>query len=123
MMGFEQYCPKYDAAAELLGKRWTGLIIRTLLAGPKRFGEIRSMVPDLSDRLLSERLKELEENQIVERVIHTGRPVVVIYQLTAKGRDMESVVEAIQAWAERWFSLRPDGGAIPIIVNPNSEAE
>lgn len=122
-MGYEQYCPKYEAAAELLGKRWTGLIIRTLLAGPKRFGEIRALVPDLSDRLLSERLKELEENQIVERIIHTGRPVVVVYELTAKGRDMESVVEAMQAWAERWFHLRPDGAAIPVIVNTDSEAK
>lgn len=122
-MGYEQFCPKYEVAVEVLGKRWTGLIIRTLLAGPKRFGEIRAQVPDLSDRLLSERLKELEDHQIVERTIHTGRPVVVVYDLTAKGRDMESVVDAMQSWADRWFSLGPDGKVLPKIVSLDSKQE
>lgn len=101
-MGYEQMCPRYEQAMVLLGKKWTGLILRILMGGPRRFGDFRSQVPELSDRLLSERLKELEDEGIVERVVHETRPVLIEYTLTEKGRALRSVVQAIESWAEGW---------------------
>ena len=95
-------CPRYQRAVEILGKRWTGLIIRTLLVQPRRFGEITEVVHGLSDRLLSERLKELESCDIVERRVFPDTPVRIEYALTSKGLELEQVVEAIQHWANCW---------------------
>lgn len=101
-MGYDQMCPRYEYAVALLGKKWTGLILRILMGGPRRFSDFRSQVPELSDRLLSERLKELEDVGIVQRVVHDTRPVLIEYTLTEKGRALRQVVEAIESWAERW---------------------
>lgn len=98
----ERICPRYEAAAQLLGKKWTGLILRVLLGGPRRFSDFTRIIPDVSARLVAERLKELEEHGIVERKVLSRRPVAVEYSLTKKGRDLAPVVEAIQKWAERW---------------------
>ncbi len=86
-MDFQFMCPKYEQAVELLGKRWTGLILRSLMEGPRRFSAISTYVDGLSDRLLSERLQELEKVGIVERKVHNERPVTVEYSLTEKGAD------------------------------------
>jgi len=86
-----------------VGKRWTGAMLSVLLDGPLRFSEIKTLVPDLSDRLLSERLKELESEQIVERRVHDEPPVRVEYALTDKGRALEPAVRALQDWARRWL--------------------
>jgi DNA-binding HxlR family transcriptional regulator len=88
---------------ELVGKRWTGAILLVLLDGPLRFSEIRHLVPDLSDRLLSERLKELESEDIVERRVVDGTPVRVEYALTSKGMALEPAVRALKAWANNWL--------------------
>ncbi len=85
----------------MLGKRWTGLIIRVLMGGPRRFKDLHEQMPNVSDRLLSERLKELEARGVVQRKVYDDRPVRIEYQLTAKGRDLEPVVESIQNWAEK----------------------
>lgn len=95
-------CPRYEEAISLLGKKWTGLLIRILLDGPKRFSDFKVQVPELSDRLLSERLKELEDQGVVDRIVHNTKPVLIEYRLTDKGRALEPVVGSIQAWAERW---------------------
>lgn len=95
-------CPRYEAAVELLGKKWTALLIRILLNGPKRFSEFKAQLPELSDRLLSERLKELEDAGVLRRVVYDTKPVRIQYQLTQKGRELEPVVASIQQWAERW---------------------
>lgn len=95
-------CPLYEKAMEVLSKKWTGCLIRILMGGPRRFCEFREQVPAVSDRLLSERLKELEDEGIVERKVHDTRPVLIEYSLTAKGRELEPVVQAVQVWAERW---------------------
>lgn len=102
-MGYGQMCPRYERAMELLGKKWTGLILRILMDGPKRFGEFRAQVPDLSDKLLSERLKELEEEGVVTRIVHNTKPVLIEYALTEKGRALEPTVQAIGGWAENWL--------------------
>ena len=104
-MDFGYMCPRYERAVQVLGKRWTGLIIRSLMDGPRRFTDIRTYVCGLSDRLLSERLQELELEGIVGRAVHDRRPVSVQYSLTAKGADLRMVVEAIQTWADRWVAL------------------
>ena len=109
-MDFQHMCPRYESAIEILGKRWTGLIIRSLLEGPRRFTEITSYVNGLSDRLLSQRLQELEQAEIVDRKVYSQRPVLVEYALTDKGRDLRQVVVAIQAWADRWEAVETNVG-------------
>jgi DNA-binding HxlR family transcriptional regulator len=96
-------CGLYHRAVELVGKRWTGAILLVLMDGPLRFSEIRQLVPDLSDRLLSERLKELEAEGIVEREVLESAPVRVEYRLTGKGRALEPAVRALKTWANAWL--------------------
>jgi DNA-binding HxlR family transcriptional regulator len=97
-------CALYHRAVELVGKRWTGAILLVLLDGPLRFSEIRQLVPDLSDRLLSERLKELEGEGIVERRVSADGPVRVEYALTGKGQGLEPTVRALKRWANSWLT-------------------
>ena len=98
-------CPKYHQAVELIGRRWTGAIVSVLLHRPVlRFGEIAEAVPELSDRLLSERMKELERHGLVVRTVHPGRPVRVEYELTEKGRALGPAVQEIERWARRWLT-------------------
>ncbi len=99
----EACCSLYHQANELVGKRWTGAIVAVLLEGPARFGEIRDCVPDLSDRLLSERLKELEAEGIVERQVLDGNPPRVQYLLTRKGMELEPAVDSLKSWARSWL--------------------
>lgn len=101
------FCPRYHAAVELLGRRWTGAVVRSLLAGRHRFVDMRADVPGISDRLLSERLRELENEGIVERRVVPGRPPRNEYYLTAKGENLGDVVRAISSWAEEWTPLAP----------------
>jgi len=101
-----QLCPKFEKAFELLGKRWNGLIIRTLLDGPKRFSEIAEIIPQLSDRVLTERFKELEENGIIERTVYIGFPVKVEYKLTQKGAALKNVLDEVEKWANTWVCTK-----------------
>jgi len=96
------YCPVFQDAVELIGKRWTGAIIRALLSGSDRFGEVLSRVPGLSDRLLSERLRELEAAGVVKRTVFPEVPVRIEYSLTDKGHELQTIIEAISGWADRW---------------------
>ncbi len=102
-------CPLYHRAVELVGRRWTGAILMVLLQGASRFTDIVHAVPGLSDRLLSERLKELEAEGIVSRTVHPATPVRIEYQLTEKGRDLSGVAEAVTGWATRWLTPEDDG--------------
>ncbi len=95
-------CPRYEHAVQILGKRWTGLLLLALMDGPRRFCELTSLVEGLSDRVLSDRLRELELEGIVKRVVYPQIPVRVEYQMTEKGYALQPVVEAIHAWAEQW---------------------
>jgi DNA-binding HxlR family transcriptional regulator len=99
----ESCCSAYHAAIELIGKRWTGAIVFVLLDGPLRFSEVKVLVPDLSDRLLSERLKELEGEGIVERRPSEGVPLRIEYVLTEKGRALEPAVRSLKVWARSWL--------------------
>jgi DNA-binding HxlR family transcriptional regulator len=97
-------CGLYHRAVELIGKRWSGAIVLVLLDGPLHFSGIRQLVPELSDRLLSERLKELEAEGIVERRVIDGAPVRVEYSLTEKGRALEPALGQLKAWARTWLA-------------------
>ena len=103
-MYVEKYhmCPKFENAFELLGKRWTGLIIRTLLSGKKRFTDIAEAIPKMSARMLTERFKELEKEGIVVRKVYPEVPVRIEYELTEKGAELQSAMDEIQKWAEKW---------------------
>ncbi len=98
-------CPFYHEAVELIGRRWTGAIVAVLMQAerPLRFSEIAAAVPQLSDRLLSERVKELEARGVVERTVHPGPPVRVEYALTDMGQNLAPALDELAAWARRWL--------------------
>ena len=96
-------CPYFHEAVELLGKRWTGAIVHALLSGPMRFSALSHAIPQISDRLLSIRLKELEACGIVAREVAEAAPVRVEYQLTPKGRALEPAISSLRAWACEWL--------------------
>jgi DNA-binding HxlR family transcriptional regulator len=98
-----EFCPRYHHAMELIGRRWTGAILRVLINGPHRFNELLHTIPGLSDRLLSERLGELETEGLVIRQVLPGPPVRVEYSLSERGYDLEQVIRAIATWAEKWL--------------------
>ena len=97
-------CPKLHEAVELIGKRWSGAIIVVLLeGGAMRFSEIAQAIPQLSDRLLSERMKELEARGIVERRVNPDHPVKVEYELTDMGRELAPALHQLKSWSHRWL--------------------
>ena len=99
-------CPQLHEAVELVGRRWTGAILEVLRqsARPLRFGEIAQAVPDLSDRLCSERMKELEQRGLVERRVHAGPPVRVTYALTPMGEALGPALTELKSWAQQWLA-------------------
>ena len=104
-VGLSSFCPRFHRAIELVGRRWTGAIIRILLNGPRRFNEIAAAVPGLSDRLLTERLRELECQGVIRRMVETGSPVRVEYELTEAGAELDATIRALSSWAERWVEI------------------
>ena len=104
-MGLKPHvCARFHRAVELIGGRWTGALIHLLLNGRMRFAELRAAIPEISDRMLSERLRELEAEGIVARIVVPETPVRVEYELTEKGRALEHALGAVGKWAERWVS-------------------
>lgn len=102
LMGNHGLCARFHKAVELIGRRWSGAIIQMLLQGPSRYAELRAAIPDITDRMLSERLRELEDEHIVARMVIPETPVRVEYSLTAKGRALEPSLDAIGHWAGKW---------------------
>jgi|SRR5579863_8148827 len=98
-------CPRFHRAVELIGKRWTGAVIQVLLGGPRRFNEILSAIPGISDRLLTERLRELEGENLIVRRVEAASPVRVTYELTCGGAELKEALDAIGRWAEKWISV------------------
>lgn len=96
------FCPSFHKATELVGRRWTGAVVRALMGGPARFSELEAEIPGVSARMLAERLRELETEEIVAREVDAQASVRVTYQLTYKGRALGPVVEAIDSWAHDW---------------------
>ncbi len=100
-------CRHYHRAIELIGRRWTGAVLQVLMGGRTRYCDIRSAIPEVSDRMLSERLKELEVEGIVLRIVTPDTPVRVEYELSRKGRALEQALAAIAQWAEEWKDAPP----------------
>lgn len=98
-----QLCLRFQRAMDILGKRWTALIIKVLLDSPLRFNELSERLQVVSDRVLSERLKELEAEGLVARHVVPEKPVRVEYSLTEKGYALAEVIEAVQLWSDRWI--------------------
>jgi DNA-binding HxlR family transcriptional regulator len=98
----QNVCPRFHRAVELIGKRWTGAIIRILQNGRARFNSIAAAIPELSDRMLAERLRELENEGIIARTVIPETPVRVEYELTEKGKALDAAFCAIARWAETW---------------------
>jgi DNA-binding HxlR family transcriptional regulator len=100
-----ELCTRYHHAVELIGRRWSGAILYVLQGGRVRYAVLREAIPDITDRMLSERLRELEDEGLVERHVTPDVPVRVEYELTAKGRSLEKAITAIAEWAHRWIPL------------------
>src|SRR6478609_3921673 len=98
-------CRKFHRASELVGRRWTGAIIYVLLRARCRFATLREAIPDITDRMLSERVQELEQEGIVERTVVPDTPVRVEYALTEKGRALVRAFDALSQWADTWVKL------------------
>ena len=101
-------CARFHQAVELIGGRWTGAIIQTLLQGKTRYALIKAAIPDITDRMLSERLRSLECEELVTRRVVPESPIRVEYELTEKGRSLDSALHEISTWAERWIALESD---------------
>lgn len=97
-------CPKFEKAMQLFSKRWVGLVLSELLKGERRFSEMEADLP-ISGRLLSDRLKLLEKEGIVNRKVYSEFPVRIEYSLTEKGKALEPVIREIEDWAEKWVTL------------------
>jgi DNA-binding HxlR family transcriptional regulator len=103
-----ELCPRFHRAVELVGKRWTGAIIQVLLSGPHRFNEILVAIPGISDRLLTERLRELEAEELIVRRVEAGSPVKVVYEVTCAGAELKEPMDALGRWAEKWIGIEPE---------------
>ncbi|NMO94565.1 winged helix-turn-helix transcriptional regulator [Paenibacillus lemnae] len=99
-------CPYFETAFALLGKRWNGLIIQSLMSGPKRFKDISNLIPSMSDKMLSERMKDLESEGILVRHVYPETPVRIEYELTDKGRALQPVMNEVSAWAGQWVKIK-----------------
>jgi len=108
-----ELCARFHRASELIGRRWSGAIIYVLLRSRCRFATLRDAIPQITDRMLSERLQELEQEGIVERTVVPETPVRVEYELTKKGRALASAMDAIAAWAEKWMTVEPAANESP----------
>ena len=116
------FCPYYHHAVEVIGRRWTGAILRAMLVGMSRFSQLAETIPGLSPRMLSERLKELEAEGIVVRSVIPTVPVRVEYRLTEKGQSLSSVIEAVASWAEQWADQTAEGVAASISAPAEAES-
>ncbi len=108
MSEVHKVCARFHTAIELLGGRWTGAVLRALVTGSHRFADIKAAVPNLSDTMLSQRLRELEAAGLVERHVMATSPVRVEYELTQMGLEVEPVLDAVIAWSHRWVPLPVD---------------
>lgn len=106
-------CSRFHRAIELIGSRWTGAILQTLLRGKCRYASIKAAVPDITDRMLSERLRSLEAEGLVAREVVPDTPVRVEYELTKKGRELQDALREISSWAERWIPVEAQNQSTP----------
>jgi DNA-binding HxlR family transcriptional regulator len=116
-------CTRFHRAIELIGRRWTGAIVFVLLRSRCRYATLRDSIPEITDRMLSERLQELEREGIVERTVVPDIPVRVEYSLTKKGRDLASAIDAMAVWAEHWLEPQTVSPNRPVPAHAHPHAE
>jgi len=97
-------CESFQRAAQLVGQRWVPQIVWVLLDGRRRYSAVRDAIPEISDTLLSERLRELEEAGVVTRTVTPSTPVLIEYSLSERGREL-AVMDGLSTWAERWAAV------------------
>jgi DNA-binding HxlR family transcriptional regulator len=100
-------CVRFHAAIELIGARWSGAILRVMFTGARRYADIRSAIPGISDVMLTRRLRELEEAGLLQRQVLSTSPVQVEYHLTPMGEDTRSMLDAVIDWSHRWIPVPP----------------
>ncbi len=110
-------CPITESS-KIIGKKWYLVIIGRLLDGPKRFGEIEKAIPEISAKVLSDSLAELEQVGIIQRRVESSRPVLIHYFLTEKGADLKGVLDAVQIWGTKWMTIPAEA---PLTVITPSE--
>jgi DNA-binding HxlR family transcriptional regulator len=98
-------CESFQQAAQLVGRRWVPQVVWVLLAGGRRYSAIRDAIPEISDTLLSERLRELEEAGVVTRTVTPSTPVLIEYSLSDRGQELADVMDGLSTWAERWAAV------------------
>ena len=97
-----EMCPRFEKAVNILSQRWTALVIYQMLESPKRFGEIQSAI-GVSGKVLSDRLKNMEQEGLIKRDVYHETPVVIEYSLTQKGESLEPVLRDIENWSKEWI--------------------
>ena len=102
-MNKKELCPRFEKAMSIMSQRWTGLVIYQLLNGPQRFSELESSI-GISGKVLSDRLKDLESQEITQRLVYAETPVRIEYSLTEKGKALEPVLRSIEQWSQTWIS-------------------
>ena len=113
-------CLKFQSAVDLLGKRWTPLIVQLLLKGPHRYSELYEELEVVTEGMLSQRLKELERARVVERRVIDEQPVRVEYHLTSKGRALSRVISGLERWADEWM-VEEDDRALGPALRPGEQ--
>jgi DNA-binding HxlR family transcriptional regulator len=101
-------CIRFHTAIELIGARWSGAVLRALFTGSHRFADVKAAIPDVSDTMLTQRLRDLEHAGLVVRRVVPSSPVRVEYELTESGRELEPVLDAVIAWSHKWIPLPSD---------------
>jgi DNA-binding HxlR family transcriptional regulator len=98
-------CESFQQAAQLVGQRWVPQIVWVLLGGPGRYSFVRTAIPEISDTVLSDRLRDLESAGIVTRTVTPSTPVLIEYALTDRGRELAKVIDGLVKWADRWAAV------------------
>ncbi|MDX6311942.1 MAG: hypothetical protein QOF44_1406 [Streptomyces sp.] len=104
-------CVRFHAAIEMIGTRWSGAVLRALFTGQHRYAQIKAAVPGVSDTMLAQRLRALQEQELIERRVLSTTPVQVEYHLTQRGLELEPVLEAIITWSHKWIPLPEETSA------------
>jgi DNA-binding HxlR family transcriptional regulator len=105
MSEIHEVCVRFHAAIEMIGTRWTGAILLAIFTGQHRYGEIKAVIPGISDTMLAARLRTLEAEGLIEREVIPTTSVQVKYQLTQMGLDLAPVIDAVIAWSHTWIPV------------------
>jgi len=116
MYKYGQYCP-IAKAVEILGDRWTLLIVRDLLTGTCHFNDLERGLPGISRGLLAERLRRLERMELVKKVSHPDNRQRTAYYLTTAGQALQGVINALLMWGAQWAFEEPEEGELdPVLL-------